>query len=245
VVTFPEKKKRMQLSVEEALYLAKEAGIWTTREVQLQIVRSPPFSPREKPFLLENFFEAADTDDRSRDADSDDDDPHQFDNEAADVSAEADPAIHGAIQKYFRPDLPPKFWHRGEEWLTTAEGKGTRKRATAHAVVTRGSGMFKVNGEQDMFARWPLIYNRLDVCQPFKLTGTAGVFDVFVNVKGGGDGGQAGATRLAVARALFEANPACHDRLQKGFCLLEDARQKMSKMPGKQGARSRYAWTKR
>jgi len=112
-------------------------------------------------------------------------------------------------------------------------------------VICRGSGLFRINGEQDMYARWPQIYNRMDVCQPFKLTGTAGQFDIFVEVRGGGLGGQAGATRLAVARALLMANPACHDALQRGFCLLEDTRQKMSKQPGRAGARKGYPWTKR
>merc|ERR1719198_113615 len=50
------------LGVEEALYLAKEAGYFTTREQQLQIVRSPPFSPVERPFLIENFFDVIEDD---------------------------------------------------------------------------------------------------------------------------------------------------------------------------------------
>ncbi|CAE6966050.1 rpsI, partial [Symbiodinium sp. KB8] len=131
------------------------------------------------------------------------------------------PTVHGTIEKYFRPDLPPKFWHGGKEWLSYVEGTGTRKRASAHVVLVRGTGIFRVNGEQDMYSRWPQIYNRVDVCQPFKLTGTAGQYDVFVATRGGGLSGQAGATRLAISRALFQANPSCHDDLQKGFCLLE------------------------
>lgn len=234
------------MSLDEALYLAKEAGYWTTREVQLQIVRSPPFSSREKPFLLENFFEVADLD---TDADGLVDEGADEGEDASEAAKEsplsANPVIHNAIQRYFRPSQPAKFWHKGEEWLVKAEGRGTRKRASAHAVICRGTGVFKVNGESDMFARWPHIFHRFDVCQPFKLTGTAGVYDVFVEAKGGGLGGQAGAVRLAVARALLEANPGCHDNLQRGFCLLEDTRQKMSKMPGKAKARAGFAWTKR
>lgn len=240
---FPDRGRKFQPSIEEALFLAKEAGVWTTREVQLQIVRSPPFSQRDRPFLLENFFEVPDADRRQ---DDEDEDFSEEEEEVGDVaSAEADPVIHSAIRNYFRPDDPPRFWHSGEEWLARAEGRGTRKRASAHAVIRRGSGTFKVNGESDMFAWWPLPYHRFDVCQPFKLTGTAGVYDVFVEVVGGGEGGQAGAARLAIARALLHANPGCHDALQRGFCLLEDTRQKMSKMPGKKGARASFSWTKR
>lgn len=247
VVNFP-KNVGILRNIDEALFLAKEAGIYTREEVQLQIVRSPPFTPRERdslrtsPFLLENFFEVAD--EVQEDA-SDDWVDEVAENPEDEGEVNADPTIHGAIQRYFRPGQPSKFWLNGEEWLARAEGRGTRKRATAHAVITRGTGVFKVNGESDVFSWWRLLYNRFEVCQPFKLTGTAGQYDCFVQVRGGGPSGQSGAARLAIARALFMANPNCHDALQSGFCLLEDNRQKMSKMPGKSGARAGYPWTKR
>jgi len=246
VLSFP-KERGMLRNIDEALFLAKEAGIYTHEEVQLQIVRSPSFTLRDKmgqngPFLLENFFDVADG--------ADDEEPDEWvdeftENPEEEGEVDADPTIHGAIQRYFRPGQPSKFWLNGEEWLARAEGRGTRKRATAHAVITRGTGLFKVNGESDVFSWWRLLYNRFEVVQPFKLTGTAGQYDCFVHVQGGGPSGQSGAARLAIARALFMANPNCHDALQSGFCLLEDNRQKMSKMPGKAGARAGYPWTKR
>ena len=30
-----------------------------------------------------------------------------------------------------------------------SEGRGTRKRSAAHAVLVRGTGLFRVNGEQE------------------------------------------------------------------------------------------------
>jgi ribosomal protein S9 len=235
----------MKLTVEEALFLAMEAGVYTTQEVQLQIVRSPPFSPRERPFLIENFFEVADYDDNALMSDDAEGNKEADENSDQGVAHQAHPTIHGTLKKHFCPDEPQKFWHNGQEWLAEADGHGTRKRAAAHAVIKRGSGVFKVNGESDMYCRWPMIYNRFDVCQPFKLTGTACVFDVFVDVQGGGPSGQAGAARLAISRALLKANPACHDNLQRGFCLYEDTRQQWSKMPGKPGATSNYSWSRR
>jgi len=243
--------RKAALSLDQALYLAKEAGFFTTREVQLQIVRSPPFSRKERPFLIENFFELADIDsDESRLKANNASDEHgdslkDLEMEDGEELHQSNATIHGAVLKHFRSDRPNTFLHNGEEWLERAEGRGTRKRSAAHVVICRGTGIFKVNGEMDMFCRWPHIFNRFDVCQPFKLTGTAGAYDVFVETRGGGGSGQAGATRLAVARALLMANSACHDRLQSGFCLLEDTRQKMSKMPGKASARASFAWTKR
>lgn len=310
----------MTKTLEEALYLAKLAGVYTASEVQYQIVKGPEFSRDNSPFMLENFLEAeAEEPEISKEeiledafqrhlrkAEEDFISPDeikkvlgdeevrmafgeavcqeipkfisanpenfkkkegiavegwtgtmkewhklmmrfQVDNKEVDEKETwtANSVIHEAIERYFKPEAPPKFWHRGEEWLSRCEGRGTRKRAAAHAVLVRGTGLFRVNGQQDMYHRWPQIYHRIDVCQPFKLTGTAGIYDVFVAVRGGGLSGQAGATRLAVARALFQANPNCHDRLQKGFCLLEDTRQKWSKMAGKPSAQASFVWNKR
>ena len=304
-------------SLEEALYLAKMAGVFTTAEVQYQIVRGPEFSRDTSPFMLENFMEAEveepelDKEQVLEDAFmrllSKDEGPAVSSDEIMKVLKDAEvrmtlgaivceglmnyisahpdefkikesktwtgtreewlrllmtfevnekevagkeewmanSVIHSAIERYFKPGMAPKFWHNNEEWLSRCEGRGTRKRSAAHAVLVRGTGLFRVNGEQDMYHRWPQIYHRIDICQPFKLTGTAGIYDVFVSVRGGGLSGQAGATRLAVSRALFQANPSCHDRLQRGFCLYEDTRQKISKMPGKPGAQSSYTWGKR
>lgn len=249
---FPDEVKgKRPLTVEEGLYLAKEAGFFTKHELQKMIVRSPPFSPRERPFLLENFFDVPRGDprgDQTKDHNNDEDQQGKRDlgpDNSLEEPTLADPVIHGTIGKYFRRGAPAKFVHNNQEWLAEAEGRGTRKRASAHAVIRRGSGVIKINGETQLYYHWPLIYHRFDVCQPFKYTGTAGVYDVFVETKGGGVSGQSGATRLAIARALLMANPACHDALQRGFCLLEDTRQKMSKMPGKVGARASWKWNKR
>lgn len=35
-----------------------------------------------------------------------------------------------------------------EDWVES-EGRGTRKRSAAHAVLVRGTGLFRVNGEQE------------------------------------------------------------------------------------------------
>eukprot|EP00927_Polykrikos_kofoidii_P073950 TRINITY_DN69955_c0_g1_i1.p1 TRINITY_DN69955_c0_g1~~TRINITY_DN69955_c0_g1_i1.p1 ORF type:complete len:291 (-),score=42.05 TRINITY_DN69955_c0_g1_i1:111-983(-) len=240
------RKGNGRLSVEEALFLAKEAGYFTRREVQLQIVRSPPFSPTQSPFLIEDFFDVP----TSGDVDQDEEPGGPLEGDAVDEQAqsqlsEADPVIHGTIQKHFNSKQLPRFHHNGKDWLVRAEGRGTRKRASAHAVLVRGCGNFKVNGETDMYEQWPLLYNRFEIMEPLKLTGTSGAYDVLVEVAGGGHSGKAGAVRLAIARALLEANPSCHDDLQRGYCLLEDTRQKMSKMPGKKGARASFTWSKR
>ncbi|CBZ49798.1 hypothetical protein NCLIV_002860 [Neospora caninum Liverpool] len=137
------------------------------------------------------------------------------------------------------------FIHNGSEWLWQAEGTGTRKRAAAHVIIRRGTGQVRVNKDEDLYVRWPFYYNRMDVLQPFYLTGTAGIYDLFIHVRGGGSSGQAGAVRLAVGRALVNACPACASRLEEDMVLYEDTRQRMPKMPGRMKARKMRTWTKR
>ena len=112
-------------------------------------------------------------------------------------------------------------------------------------MLRRGSGVIKINGEEDFFSRWPHLYNRMDVCSAFLETKAAGLFDVFVAVKGGGPSGQAMASRLAIARALAEARPACVPELEARQLLFEDLRQKLPYIAGKVKSRKSYRWNKR
>lgn len=258
-------KKGPKLSIDEALWLAKEAGYYTRWETQMQLVRSPSFSPNRNPFLIENFFQVAPEDSETpsgrlrdhaaeakamamaaeADVDSESNQDEEGDPDAIEKEREAHAAIHGTILQHFRSGARETFWHNGHEWLAESEGQGTRRRAAAHVIIRRGSGLITVNGNTDLYVTWPLIYQRMDVCQPFQLTGTAGAYDVFVETKGGGPAGKSMAVRLAVARALLAARPGCLDDLQRGLCLLEDQRQKLSSTPGRPGARAGHAWSKR
>ena len=62
--------------------------------------------------------------------------------------------------------------------------------------------VIKINGEEDVYHRWPLHYHRFEVLQPFLLTRTACKIDAYIAVRSGGLSGQAGAARLAIGRAL-------------------------------------------
>jgi ribosomal protein S9 len=78
---------------------------------------------------------------------------------------------------------------------------GRRKSATARIRMKEGSGKILVNNSEslDYFKKKLL---QMDLEQPLDLTGNNDKFDIFVNVRGGGLSGQAGATRLGIARAL-------------------------------------------
>ncbi len=66
-----------------------------------------------------------------------------------------------------------------------------------------------------------------------------------MNAHGGGVNGQAGAVRLAVARALTEANPELRALLKPEGLLTRDPRMKERKKAGQPGARKRFQFSKR
>jgi small subunit ribosomal protein S9 len=70
-------------------------------------------------------------------------------------------------------------------------------------------------------------------------------FDVKINVDGGGNTGQAGAVRLAVARALLSFDPELRGTLREHGMLTRDSREVERKKPGQPGARKRFQFSKR
>jgi small subunit ribosomal protein S9 len=243
--------KNAKLSLERALFLAKEAGIYTTREVQTHIIKSPSFSKSDSPFLTEDFFYSRNPNSEleklpSRSATTVKEQassptpagaqPESSDNLNDQDFSKANSAVHTMLIKKFQPKQR-NFFIGDREFKWESEGRGTKKRATAHVKIVRGSGIIRVNGEEDFWKRWPLYYNRFDVAQPFLMTQTCAEFDVFISVKGGGISGQSCAARLAVARALVDASPSTAPALVNA--LIEDSRQKVSKMSGRNGAFAR------
>lgn len=121
---------------------------------------------------------------------------------------------------------------------------GRRKRGVARIYMVAGSGKWNVNGRTlgDYFPR------RVDVQhiqQPFVATDTLGAFDVKVNVGGGGLTGQAGAIRMAIARALCLFDETHRRKLRSQGLLTRDSREVERKKPGQPGARKRFQFSKR
>jgi len=84
---------------------------------------------------------------------------------------------------------------------------GRRKEAIARARLTPGSGTFTVNG-RSLEEYFPNKLHQQIVKEPLVLVEKTERFDIFANLKGGGTAGQAGALRLAIARALVELDSA-------------------------------------
>jgi small subunit ribosomal protein S9 len=121
---------------------------------------------------------------------------------------------------------------------------GRRKEAVCRVFVKPGSGKWDVNGRTlgDYFPRPALV---TAIQQPFTATDTLGRYDVKANVDGGGSTGQAGALRLAVARALVQVDEAHRRKLRDLGLLTRDARAVERKKPGRPKARKRFQFSKR
>ena len=107
---------------------------------------------------------------------------------------------------------------------------GRRKEAVCRVYIRPGSGKWDVNGRTlgDYFPRAALVSA---IQQPFTATDTLGRFDVRANVVG--QTGQAGALRLAVARALVSLDEAYRRKLRDLGLLTRDARAVERKKPGR------------
>ena len=127
-----------------------------------------------------------------------------------------------------------------QEFIAT----GRRKEAVARIRMTVGTGKIVVNGKpfEDYFKTTNL---QNIVIRPFEVAKAINQFDLKVNAHGGGQNGQAGAVRLAVARALTETNPELRGALKADGLLTRDPRMKERKKPGQPGARKRFQFSKR
>jgi len=124
-------------------------------------------------------------------------------------------------------------------------GTGRRKHAVARVrLVPNGTGIIAVN-KRTLDQYFGLDTMKLIVNQPLELTQTTTQFDIFVNVKGGGFTGQAGAIRHGIARALCEADIAHRPSLKKAGYLVRDPRMKERKKYGLKKARKASQFSKR
>ena len=121
---------------------------------------------------------------------------------------------------------------------------GRRKEAVARARLRTGTGVVTVNGRTftDYF---PTAMSRMVVVEPLRLLSLEENYDVDATIDGGGVTGQAGALRMAIARALIEVDPELRPALKKAGLLTRDARAKESKKYGLKKARKAPQYSKR
>lgn len=128
--------------------------------------------------------------------------------------------------------------------MDTINTIGRRKTSVARLYMQPGKGEFTVNGESldDYFQNDVL---KIVVKQPLVLVEQDGNFDFKVNVDGGGLSGQAEAVRMAISRALCEANIEHRGALKKEGFLTRDPRMVERKKYGKRKARRSFQFSKR
>ena len=133
------------------------------------------------------------------------------------------------------PNLGSKTWFHGT---------GRRKESVARVFVRPGSGKFTINGRpvEQYFTNFAWKH---DATEPLKFTNLGDQVDVVVTAHGGGAGGQAGAVRMGLSRAISRFNTELRPALRKNGFLTRDSRMKERKKYGQKGARKRFQFTKR
>ena len=123
-------------------------------------------------------------------------------------------------------------------------GTGRRKTSAARVFLRPGTGEISINGRtlEVFFGRETA---RMIVKQPLKAADVDGKFDIYVNVRGGGTTGQAGAIRHGITRALMEYDSALHQPLRKAGFVTRDARAVERKKVGLRKARRKPQFSKR
>jgi small subunit ribosomal protein S9 len=121
---------------------------------------------------------------------------------------------------------------------------GRRKTSVARVILRNGNGKVTVN-KREFEKAFPQLTNRDDILAPLKLTETNEIYDVFVNVNGGGTTGQAQSIRLGIARALIDINPDFRPKLKIEGYLTRDPRMVERKKYGQPKARKRFQFSKR
>lgn len=121
---------------------------------------------------------------------------------------------------------------------------GRRKTAVARVYLSEGKGNITINKKdiKDYFDTATLQYK---VNQPLALTENEGVFDIKVNVFGGGITGQAEAIRLAISRAMCELDPENRLVLKPEGLMTRDPRMVERKKFGQKKARKKFQFSKR
>ena len=121
---------------------------------------------------------------------------------------------------------------------------GRRKEAVCRVDLKPGKGKITINGrtKEAYLCRLPLINVMIAPLQAVEMLEKV---NVTAKVKGGGVSGQAGALRLAIARALILLNPDLRPVLKKAGYLTVDSRRVERKKYGQPKARKRFQFSKR
>jgi small subunit ribosomal protein S9 len=121
---------------------------------------------------------------------------------------------------------------------------GRRKAAIARVYVKEGSGKIVIN-KRELETYFPSSLLQYVVKQPLNKLGVAELYDITINLQGGGYKGQSEAARLGIARALVKIKPEDKPALRSEGFMTRDPREVERKKPGRPKARKRFQFSKR
>ncbi|MEU5691291.1 30S ribosomal protein S9 [Actinosynnema sp. NPDC020468] len=168
--------------------------------------------------------------------------------EAADVEADSEEAVSEESDSDEAGDeeaeAAPVVRHQLNGAHHLAQTVGRRKEAIVRVRLLPGTGKFTLNGKT-LEAYFPNKVHQQLIREPLVTTEKPETFDVIANLRGGGTTGQAGALRLAIARALIAVDSEDRPVLKKAGFLTRDPRVKERKKYGLKKARKAPQYSKR
>lgn len=121
---------------------------------------------------------------------------------------------------------------------------GRRKASVARVYLSKGEGKITINGKE-VKEYFPQLHIQNAVTDPLHTAEVMGLYNVTVNVQGGGFKGQAEAVRMGISRALVEINEDFRKPLKERKFLSRDSREVERKKFGKPKARKSFQFSKR
>ena len=147
------------------------------------------------------------------------------------AEAVAEPAVEAAPRQPIILDRP-------------IQTVGRRKEAVVRVRLVPGTGQFHLDG-RTLEAYFPNKVHQQLIKAPLVTVDRVDSFDVHAHLDGGGPSGQAGALRLAIARALILVQPEDRPALKKAGFLTRDPRAIERKKYGLKKARKAPQYSKR
>jgi small subunit ribosomal protein S9 len=121
---------------------------------------------------------------------------------------------------------------------------GRRKEAVVRVRLVPGTGQFHLDG-RTLETYFPNKVHQQLIKAPLVTVDRVDAFDIHAHLDGGGPSGQAGALRLAIARALIIVQPEDRPALKKAGFLTRDPRAIERKKYGLKKARKAPQYSKR
>jgi small subunit ribosomal protein S9 len=141
-------------------------------------------------------------------------------------------------------ETPEAAPHESASGERPVQAVGRRKEAVVRVRLVPGTGSFHLDG-RSLEQYFPNKVHQQIIKAPLVAVDRVESFDVFAHLDGGGPSGQAGALRLALARALIVASPEDRPVLKKAGFLTRDARAIERKKYGLKKARKAPQYSKR